>query len=178
MTVIQRARKFMKTPTFAMLASVCLSATFIASLVHAGDAKDSLAAVRARRTESNAAIAAHDAVRLRSVLADNYLGIQGTSGDLDSGGEATAKSYADIEFKDASFGTYRRTPDTLQLAGSGKRIAESGHWVGIWRKPDGTMRKSGVYLARWVRVENQWRLRSELFITLGCFGSVECGSQN
>jgi hypothetical protein len=127
----------MKTPTFAMLASVCLSATFIASLVHAGDAKDSLAAVRARRTESNAAIAAHDAVRLRSVLADNY-----------------------------------------QLAGSGKRIAESGHWVGIWRKPDGTMRKSGVYLARWVRVENQWRLRSELFITLGCFGSVECGSQN
>jgi hypothetical protein len=146
--------------------------------VCADDAGGPIAAVRALRAESNSAIAAHDAVRLRNVFADNYLGITGTSGDLDSGGAATAKSYGDIEFKDATFDRYRRTPDKLELAGSGKRIAESGHWVGLWRKPDGVMRKSGVYLARWVRAEGQWRLRSELFITLGCTGSTACTGQD
>jgi ketosteroid isomerase-like protein len=168
----------MKRVTFSVLVTVFLSAIITASSARAGDAIDSVAAVRALRAESNAAIAAHDATRLRSVFADNYLGIEGTSGELDSGGEATAKSYGDIEFKDAAFDTYRRTPDRLQLAGSGKRIAESGHWVGIWRKPGGIMRKSGIYLARWTRIENQWRLRSELFITLGCKGSVECTDQD
>jgi ketosteroid isomerase-like protein len=161
-----------------LVGTVCLAASGIVLPVFAGDAVDSIAAVRALRAESNAAIAAHDAARLRNIFADDYLGIVGTTGDLDSGGEATAKSYGDIEFKDPTFDRYRRTPDTVQLAGSGKRVAESGHWVGIWRKPDGIMHKSGVYLARWTRVGSQWRLRSELFITLGCQGSVACAGQD
>jgi len=66
------------------------------------------AAVGAQRAESNAAIKARDAVRLRKLFDDDYHGIQGTSGALDSGGEATARSYADEEFKDPTFVTYRR----------------------------------------------------------------------
>jgi hypothetical protein len=46
--------------------------------------------VRVQRAESNAAIKTHDAVRLRKLFDDDYHGIQGTSGALDSGGEATA----------------------------------------------------------------------------------------
>jgi ketosteroid isomerase-like protein len=168
----------MQKSSFVLLGAVLLAALGSASPANAGDAVDAIAAVRALRAESNAAIASHDARRLRNVFADDYLGIVGTTGDLDSGGEATAKSYGDVEFKDATFDTYRRTPDKLQLAGSGKRIAESGHWVGIWHKPDGVMRKSGVYLARWIRSESQWRLRSELFITLGCTGSEACAGQD
>ena len=174
----------MKRSSFVLPGAAFLAAIGIAAPLYAGDAGDAgdagraIAAVRALRADSNAAIAAHDAARLRSVYADNYLGIVGTSGELDSGGEATAKSYGDIEFKDATFDRYRRTPDKLQLAGSGKRIAESGHWVGIWRKSDGILRKSGVYLARWIRTEGRWRLRSELFITLGCKGSAACVNQD
>jgi hypothetical protein len=62
---------------------------------YASTADSPALAVRAQRAESNAAIKAHDAVRLRKLFDDDYHGIQGTSGDLDSGGEATSRSYAD-----------------------------------------------------------------------------------
>lgn len=139
---------------------------------------DPIVIVRNLRAESNAAIANHDSTSLRAIFADDYLGIEGTSGELDNGGDATAKSYIFGEFKDPTFDTYVRTPDSFRLARSEKRIAESGHWVGIWHKPDGTMRKSGVYLARWMHADNRWLLRSELFVTLDCQGSSECAGQD
>jgi hypothetical protein len=141
-------------------------------------ADDPVAKVRALRAESNAAIAAHDAQRLRRIFDDDYHGIQGTSGELDNGGEATARSYAAEEFKDASFVTFRRAPGTLAVAKSRKRIAESGRWEGIWRKPDGIMRKTGVYLAMWIPAADSWRLKSEAFVTLGCTGSRSCEKSN
>jgi hypothetical protein len=140
--------------------------------VHA--AEDPVAIVRGLRAESNAAIAAHDAKRLRSLLADDYRGIQGTSGGLDTGGAATARSYENEEFRDATFVAYERIPDKVTIAGSGRRIGESGHWVGTWRKADGVMRKTGDYLAVWTVSKGQWRLRSEAFVTLSCNGSSDC----
>jgi hypothetical protein len=136
--------------------------------------KDPAAWVKTLRAESNSAIAAHDAVRLRKLLDDDYHGIQGASGALDSGGEATARSYADEEFKDPTFVAYRRTPTSIQVAQSGKRIAENGRWLGTWNKADGVMRKTGVYLAMWIPDGDSWRLKSESFVTLACTGSVEC----
>jgi hypothetical protein len=130
--------------------------------------------VKVQRAESNAAIKAHDAVRLRKLFDDDYHGIQGTSGDLDSGGDATARSYADEEFKDPTFVTYRRTPTSIVNALSGKRVAEAGHWEGIWQKSDGTLRKTGVYLAMWIPSGGTWRLKSEAFVTLACTGSATC----
>jgi hypothetical protein len=137
-------------------------------------ADDPIAVIRALRAESNAAIAAHDPVRLGKIFDDDYSGIEGTSAALDRGGQATAKSYGDLEFKDPTFVHYRRDPNLIQSADSGKRIAESGRWEGVWQKPDGVMRKTGVYLARWVPVGGSWRLKSELFVTLSCTGSVSC----
>ena len=130
--------------------------------------------VRVQRAESNGAIEAHDAVRLRKLFDDDYHGINGTSGDLDSGGEATSRSYADEEFKDPTFVTYRRTSTSIVNAQSGKRVAEAGHWEGIWRKSDGSMRKTRVYLAMWIPSGSTWRLKSEAFVTLTCTGSVTC----
>jgi hypothetical protein len=143
-------------------------------LSRVSSAETPASAVRAQRAQSNAAIAAHDVSRLRSVLDDDYHGIQGTSGALDSGGEATARSYGEEEFKDPTFVTYRRTPGSIVMAQSGKRIAESGRWVGIWRKSDGTMRKTGIYLAMWIPSGATWRVKSESFVTLSCTGSADC----
>jgi ketosteroid isomerase-like protein len=130
--------------------------------------------VRAQRAEYNAAIAAHDAMRLRTFFVDDYHLIMGSSGDVDSGGDAATRGYADEEFKDPTFVTYRRTPTSIVIAESGKRIAETGRFEGIWRKPDGTMRKTGVYLAMWIPYGGTWRLKSEAFVTLACTGSVTC----
>ena len=123
-------------------------------------------------SEYNAAIAAHDPVRLRTFFVDDYHLIMGSSGDVDSGGDAATRGYAEEEFKDPTFVTYRRTPTSIVIAESGKRIAETGRFEGIWRKPDGTMRKTGVYLAMWIPHGGSWRLKSEAFVTLACTGSV------
>ena len=130
--------------------------------------------VRAQRAEYNAAIAAHDAVRLRTFFVDDYHLIMGSSGDVDSGGDAATRGYADEEFKDPTFVTYRRTPTSIVIAKSGKRIAETGRFEGIWREPDGTMRRTGVYLAMWIPYGGTWRLKSEAFVTLACTGSMTC----
>ncbi len=133
-----------------------------------------VALVSAQRTESNAAIAAHDAVRLRKLFADDYHGISGTSGALDSGGDATARSYAAEEFQDPAFVTDRRTPTSIVAAASAKRVAESGRWEVVWHEPHGTMRKTGVYLAMWIPSAGGWRLKAEAFVTLACTGSAAC----
>ncbi len=131
------------------------------------------AIVRAQRTEYNAAISAHDAVRLRTFFVDDYHLILGSSGEVDSGADTATRGYAEEEFKDPTFVTYRRTPTTIVIAASGKRIAETGRFEGIWRKPDGTMRK-GIYLAMWIPSAGTWRLKSEAFVTLACTGSAAC----
>ncbi len=143
-----------------------------ASHASIGDTPTSI--VRAQRAEYNAAIAAHDAARLRTFLVDDYHLILGSSGDVDSGADAATHGYADEEFKDPTFVTYRRTPTTIVIAASGKRIAETGRFEGIWRKPDGTMRKTGIYLAMWIPSAGTWRLKSEAFVTLACTGSAAC----
>jgi hypothetical protein len=145
-----------------------------AAISYAATGDGAAATVRALRAASNAAIEGHDAVRLRKTFDDDYHGIQGTSGSLDSGGDATAQSYGDQEFKDPTFVRYRRTPTSIVSAKSGKRVAESGRWEGIWREPDGAMRKTGVYLAMWIPSGGTWRLKSEAFVTLACTGSVSC----
>jgi len=130
--------------------------------------------VRAQRAEYNAAIAAHDAARLRTFLVDDYHLILGSSGNVDNGADAATRGYADEEFKDPTFVTYRRTPTSIVPAASGKRIAETGRFEGIWKKPDGTMRKTGIYLAMWVPSAGTWRTKSEAFVTLACTGSKAC----
>ena len=141
---------------------------------HAATVDTPTAIVRAQRAAYNEAILAHDAVRLRTFFVDDYHLISGSTGDVDSGADTATRDYADEEFKDATFVTYRRTPTTIVIAASGKRIAETGRFEGIWRKPDGTMRKTGIYLAMWIPSAGTWRLKSEAFVTLACTGSAAC----
>lgn len=134
-------------------------------------ADDPITSVRAARAESNAAMAAHDAARLRQSMQDDYSMIRGNSGNLWGGADTATRGFAEDAFKDPKFVTYKRSPDRITLAGSGKRVAESGKWVGTWRMPDGIARLSGIYLAMWTPKDGQWRLKSEAFVTLSCEGS-------
>jgi ketosteroid isomerase-like protein len=155
------------------IASVALMVGCIGTCAASADA-DPTSIVRAERADYNAAIAAHDAVRLRAFLVDDYHLILGSSGNVDSGADAATRGYADEEFRDPTFVTYRRTPTSIRVAMSGKRVAETGRFEGIWRKPDGIMRKTGIYLAMWVPSAGTWRLKSEAFVTLACTGSAAC----
>src|SRR6185312_15893680 len=88
-------------------------------------------ALRAKRKLTNRLIAAHDAARLRPHLADDMLLIVG-DGDLIQGAEAVVAAFA-AQFADPSFIAYVRTTETIELAGDGRRAAETGRWVGAWK---------------------------------------------
>jgi ketosteroid isomerase-like protein len=150
-----------------MLAGVLTNFFFLTSAF----AADPIASVRAARADSNAAMAAHDAVRLRQTMHDDYNMFRGNSGNLWGGADAAARGFTDNAFNDPTFVTYQRSPDRITLASSGKRVAESGKWVGSWHMSNGIARLSGIYLAMWTPKDGQWRLKSEAFVTLSCEGS-------
>jgi hypothetical protein len=134
----------------------------------AGDA----AAIRAMRARSNQAIAAHDYAGVAAMLAPGYSVIPGSLGKPLDAEKAAERIGAGM--KDPTFVTYLRTPRSVTVAANRKRAAESGSWLGLWRKPDGEMRLTGSYLATWVPTEAGWKLLNESFVSLRCTGSREC----
>ncbi len=128
--------------------------------------------IRAQRAASNAAVAAHDYERMRSFFAPDYTILPGSLGKpLDVEGFARRLG---ATFKDPTFVTYVRTPRTVTASANAKRAAESGTWVGTWRKPDGLMKLTGVYQATWVPRDGRWVLLNEAFVSLRCAGSKAC----
>lgn len=133
---------------------------------------EDVAEIRRLRAQSNAAIAAHRPAEVRRLLADDYTALPGSSGrplDADQTEQRLAAAFAD-----PTFVTYVRTPTRVTVSASGKRAAETGAWLGLWRKSDGEMRLTGVYQATWAPHERSWRLLNESFVTLRCTGSAAC----
>ena len=101
----------------------------------AGAATD-VAAIRAARARSNAAIAMHQFDDMRPLLLPDYVLLAGSLGkamDVEEAGRRLA-----IAFAEPGFVTYVRTPRRIVRAASGKRASETGTWIGTWRKADGT----------------------------------------
>jgi ketosteroid isomerase-like protein len=145
-----------------------LALALAAAAASGGDAAE----IRRLRAQSNAAIAGHRAAEVRRLFADDYTALPGSSGRPLSADQAEARLAA--AFADPSFVAYVRTPKRIAIATSGKRAAETGLWLGLWRKSDGEMRLSGAYLATWVPRDGDWRLLNETFVTLRCTGSRSC----
>jgi type II secretory pathway pseudopilin PulG len=144
-------------------------ALLLAAVAISGDAGE----IRRLRAQSNAAIAAHRAGDSRRLFADEYTALPGSSGRPLTA-EQTEQRLA-AAFADPGFVTYVRTPRRVEIAASGKRAAETGIWIGRWRKSDGEMRLTGIYQATWVPRPDGWRLLNESFATLRCTGSKACG---
>lgn len=143
-----------------------------AAMTPPSDMKD-IRDIQAQRRRSNAAIAAHRFDDMRPILLPDYHLLPGSLGkplDVAESASRLAKSLGDPLFV-----TYVRTPDAIKIAANRKRAAETGHWLGSWREPDGLMRLSGVYQAMWVPTPGGWRLLNESFISLRCTGSSACG---
>ncbi len=141
-------------------------------LVAAAGAGGDPAEIRRLRARSNAAIAAHRAGEVRRFFAEGYTALPGSSGRPLTA-EQTERRLAET-FADRGFVTFVRTPMRVTVAASRKRAAETGAWLGLWRKPDGRMRVTGLYQATWVPRPGGWRLLNESFVTLRCTGSRDC----
>lgn len=141
---------------------------FLAAVSTASDG----ALIRALRTESNAAIAAHDYPAMRRFFTPDYTIFPGSSGRPFSADDMAKRIAGD--FTDPTFVTYIRTPQRVIISDHRDRAAEVGRWVGSWKKADGTMRISGLYQATWNATPAGWRLKNESFVTLRCSGSRKC----
>jgi ketosteroid isomerase-like protein len=128
--------------------------------------------IRRLRADFNSAIAARDVGALPKFWREDVHVTTG-AGRLLSG-RAAAHAAFEAVFADATFITYTRTPAKIELSASGVRAAESGHWLGQWKKPDGMMEWRGTYMAMWRKEDGQWLIQSELFVSLRCSGSKEC----
>ena len=90
--------------------------------------------IRELRAQSNAAIAGHRAGDVRRLFTDDYTALPGSSG-LPLTAEQTVQRLA-AAFADPTFVTYVRKPKRIVAAASGRRAAETGTWLGVWRKSD------------------------------------------
>lgn len=131
-------------------------------------------AIREQRSVYNAAIAARDVAGIERQLAPTYVVLPGLTGTPLSR-EGLLSLFVQ-SFRDPTFVTYVRSPVSIKLSSSAKRVAETGDWTGTWNKPDGRMTVSGVYQAFWILSGGRWELVNESFVTLDCKGSAACSS--
>lgn len=124
--------------------------------------------IRSVRSQSNAAIARHDAEGVVASLDAEYQITVG-SGKLFHGKAGEIEGWRE-EFAESADLVYVRTPETVEVSSSGKRAAEIGVWLGTWTDADGAHRAAGRYAAHWSKASGSWKIRSELFVTLSCDG--------
>lgn len=119
--------------------------------------------IRQLRAESNAAIARHDLEGVVSQYDREYQATGGLGGTLR--GEAMRDAWT-ARFRQADDLVYVRTPGLVEVSSSGSRAAEVGTWSGSMTTAQGVRRSGGRYAAHWVLIGDDWKLRSELFVSL------------
>lgn len=128
--------------------------------------EDTIAQLRA---ESNEAIRNHDEDAIVSIFDERYQITTG-SGVLYHGSPETEKETWRVIFDQFPDVVYVRTPAKIEVSASRTRAAESGDWVGTWTTPNGQIEFSGRYFASWIKVYGEWKLQSEMFVTMKCAG--------
>ncbi|MCX6216668.1 nuclear transport factor 2 family protein [Spirosoma sp.] len=129
--------------------------------------------IRALRQQSNLAIEKRDLSGFGETMLPEIDVTRG-SGSHVSGRDSVLASVA-VQFKDPAFLGYVRMPDSIQVSTSNPLAAEHGHWTGRFQRADGVQTITGSYLSMWRKTGQGWKIRSELFVSLSCTGSVACG---
>ena len=129
---------------------------------HHGPAVDAL---ETRRTAFNDAIRDADLADIEEVLAADAVLIAGTHSDrfLDRSSQLELWR-RDFESAPDRF-VYVRTPSCIRLSPVGPMAMERGRWRGV--DPSGAF-TSGTYTAKWRRIDDDWWLEAEIFMTEDC----------
>jgi len=128
-------------------------------------ASDSEQQILAARAAINRAIAARDAAGIAACLHPDY-DVVTSRGVHRHGREASVEHWAAL-FANDPHATYVRTPDQVLVHDDPGMAHEQGRWTGTHSMDSGPVSTSGVYAARWRRVDGGWRLEAEIFTPLG-----------
>ncbi len=128
--------------------------------------------IREARLRSNNAIARQDTTSLAEIWTSDYHIISSRNFEI-SGMENNRHSFA-REFASKKEILYVRTTNKVEVFAKWKMASEQGTWTGQWLEPDGLVKFKGTYLAKWHKVNDQWKIRAEIFVPLSCTGSYFC----
>ncbi|MEQ8403542.1 MAG: nuclear transport factor 2 family protein [Oceanicaulis sp.] len=117
------------------------------------------------RARFNQALAERDFEAIAAVLAEGCTLVPGDDADLMDGRDAQLGAWRSI-FAQAPNVTYVRTPRRIDVAEDGLLAAEAGRWRGAWSADGVSARYSGAYFAKWRQDGGDWRIASEVFVTL------------
>jgi ketosteroid isomerase-like protein len=129
-------------------------------------------AIRNRRESSNAAIAKHDTAGIGAILADDLVVV--TSNSVHSFGRQTMLERFADQFRARPDVVYERRPASVSVFSPWGMASELGAWTGSWTDPDGVIRISGTYFAKWRLVNGAWRVESETYVPKSCSGGAYC----
>ncbi|WP_460934642.1 YybH family protein [Spirosoma humi] len=158
---------------YLCLVLTVVSIPFCSLAQYGADAKADEARIRALRLQSNEAIQARDLAGFGKTMRPDIDVTRG-SGSHVTGRDSVLASVS-VQLADQSFLGYVRMTDSVQVSTSAPLAAEQGHWVGRFQRADGIQTITGVYLTMWQKDSADWKIRSELFVSLACTGSAACG---
>ena len=129
-------------------------------------ASGEITAIRAARVEQNRAIAAGDRNRVAEFWTDDVSARRGL-------GAAVAGRQAYLEILQPIAGAkstvvYQRIPVEIEVSDRWPLAFETGTWAGHLGNVNGPDVVTGRYSAQWVKRDNRWLIRSEVFVALSC----------
>jgi uncharacterized protein (TIGR02246 family) len=142
------------------------------ALAAAQTSVDPVSQIRAARQRSNRALAMHDAKSFAESLAEDFVIVRG-NGIFMPSRQAYIQAI-EADFRNPKVVRYERIPDKIEISLVSPIAAEHGHWTATL--PNGKRAYNGTYLAMWKRGESGWRIRSELFVLLGCEDEATCAT--
>jgi ketosteroid isomerase-like protein len=132
---------------------------FATQLTFAQSYDKDIAAIKASRDSSNAAIARHDIEGLSKNWLPDFQLTRG-SGSVATGKENIINDWKEL-FKTNKTLVYVRTPTAIEVGDNGIMAWETGTW-----EAKNSYSKGGKYSAMWRKINGVWKLQAELFVSL------------
>jgi len=129
-------------------------------------------AIRNARLASNAAIGSKDTNTIAQYWADDYHLVSSRNSEI-AGRVKNRHNFA-TELYTKKDVLYVRSSQKIEVFAPWNMAAETGTWTGQWREPDGMVQLKGSYLAKWHKINGEWKIRAEIFVPLSCTGSSFC----
>ncbi len=128
--------------------------------------------IRNLRLASNAAIANKDTNSIGQYWADDYHLVSSRNSEV-AGRIKNLHNFA-TELYTKQEVLYMRSSQKVDVYTAWNMASETGIWTGQWREPDGLVQLKGSYLAKWHKINGEWKIRAEIFVPLSCTGSSFC----
>jgi ketosteroid isomerase-like protein len=130
-----------------------------ARIVFAQSTQDDIATIKASRAASNAAIARHDIDGIAKNWLKDFVQTIGRGSSL-TGKDTIIGSWKQL-FRTNPAVLYVRKPVQIIIGDNGVMAWETGTW-----DAKNSYSKGGNYSAMWRKIDGEWKLQAELFVSL------------